>query len=152
MFMAWNWNSSSFSHRLGHVLHEDCSWCVDTKKVWNCWYDVGVKGQCLLYFKNSMIRINHNHKSQTNPMHREEEPHNHHKTPGRQTRQSNQLSLPHHDDCKTSPSRNGNLLFQIKNHPVYHNLEKTMPFAIDKLKSKTELQYQKNSPDLTEVQ
>ena len=33
--------------------------------------------------------------------HREEEPHNHHETPGRQTKQSNQLSLPHHDDCKT---------------------------------------------------
>ena len=32
---------------------------------------------------------------------REEEPHNHHDTPGRQTKQSNQLSLPHQDDCKT---------------------------------------------------
>ena len=27
--------------------------------------------------------------------------HNHHVTPGRQTKQSNQLSLPHQDDCKT---------------------------------------------------
>ena len=28
-------------------------------------------------------------------------PHNYHETPGRQTKQSNQLSLPHQDDCKT---------------------------------------------------
>ena len=30
-----------------------------------------------------------------------EEPHTNHETPGRQTKQSNQLSLPHQDDCKT---------------------------------------------------
>ena len=35
------------------------------------------------------------------PWHREEEPHDNHMTPGRQTRRSNQLSLPHQDDCKT---------------------------------------------------
>ena len=35
---------------------------------------------------------------QTNPWHREEEPHNDNETPGRQTKQSNQLSQ---DDCKT---------------------------------------------------
>ena len=35
------------------------------------------------------------------PWHREEEPLNHHKTPGRQIKQSNQLSLPHQDDCNT---------------------------------------------------
>ena len=35
------------------------------------------------------------------PWHREEEPHNNHETPGRQTKQTNQLSLPHQDDCKT---------------------------------------------------
>ena len=33
--------------------------------------------------------------------HREEEPLNHHETPGRQIKQSNQLSLPHQDDCNT---------------------------------------------------
>ena len=49
----------------------------------------------------SMIRKYLNHKPQTNPWHHEEEPHNHHETPGRQTKQSNQLSLPHQDDCKT---------------------------------------------------
>ena len=48
-----------------------------------------------------MIRKCPNHKPQTNPWHRKEEPHNHHETPGRQTKQSNQLSLPHQDDCKT---------------------------------------------------
>ena len=47
----------------------------------------------------SMIRKYH--KLQTNPWHREEEPHNNHETPVRQTKQSNQLSLPHQDDCKT---------------------------------------------------
>ena len=29
------------------------------------------------------------------------EPLNHHETPGRQIKQSNQLSLPHQDDCNT---------------------------------------------------
>ena len=48
-----------------------------------------------------MIRKYHNIKLQTNPWYREEEPHNNHETPGRQTKQSNQLSLPHQDDCKT---------------------------------------------------
>ena len=33
----------------------------------------------------------HNHKLQTTPWHREKEPHNNHETPGRQTKQSNQL-------------------------------------------------------------
>ena len=40
----------------------------------------------------------HNHKLQKNPLHQEEEPHNNHETPARQINQSNQLSLPHHDD------------------------------------------------------
>ena len=42
-----------------------------------------------------MIRKYHNHKLQTTPWHSEEEPLNHHETPGRQIKQSNQLSLPH---------------------------------------------------------
>ena len=49
----------------------------------------------------SMIRKYHNHKLKTNLWDREEEPHNNYETPGRQTKQSNQLSLPHQDDCKT---------------------------------------------------
>ena len=42
-------------------------------------------------------------QSQTadNPWHYEEEPLNHHETPGRQIKQSNQLSLPHQDGCNT---------------------------------------------------
>ena len=48
-----------------------------------------------------MIRKYHNHKLQTTPWHREEEPLNHHETPGRQIKQSNQLSLPHQDDLLT---------------------------------------------------
>ena len=47
-----------------------------------------------------MIKKYNNQKPQTNTWHREEEPHNHHETPGRLTKQSNQLSLPHQDDCK----------------------------------------------------
>ena len=47
-----------------------------------------------------MIRKYHNHKLQTNPWHRAEEPHTNHETPGKQTKQSNQLSLPHQDECK----------------------------------------------------
>ena len=49
-----------------------------------------------------MIRKYHNHKPQTTPWHLEEEPLNHHETPGRQIKQSNQLSLPYQDDCNTS--------------------------------------------------
>ena len=49
----------------------------------------------------SMIRKYHNHKLQTTPWHREEELLNHHETPGRQIKQSNQLSLPHQDDCNS---------------------------------------------------
>ena len=49
----------------------------------------------------SMIRKYHNHKLQTNPWHGEEEPQNTHETSGRETKQSNQLSLSHQDDCKT---------------------------------------------------
>ena len=41
-----------------------------------------------------MIRKYHNHKLQTTPWHREEEPPNHHEAPGRQIKQSNQRSLP----------------------------------------------------------
>ena len=40
-----------------------------------------------------MIRKYHNHKLQTNPSLREEEPRNNHETTGSQTNQSNQLSL-----------------------------------------------------------
>ena len=42
----------------------------------------------------SMIRKYHNHKTQTTPWHCEEEPLNHHETPGRQIKQSNQPSSP----------------------------------------------------------
>ena len=48
-----------------------------------------------------MARKYRNHKPQTDPWHREEEPHNHHETQGRQTKHSNKLFLPHQDDWKT---------------------------------------------------
>ena len=56
-----------------------------------------------------MIRKYHNHKPQTTPWHREEEPLNRHETPGRQIKQSNQLSLPPQDDCNTRMDISKNL-------------------------------------------
>ena len=41
-----------------------------------------------------MVRKYHNHKLQPNSWHREEEPHNNHEALGKQTKQSNQISLP----------------------------------------------------------
>ena len=40
-------------------------------------------------------------KTADNLWHREEEPLNHHETPRRQMKKSNQLSLLHQDDCNT---------------------------------------------------
>ena len=59
-----------------------------------------------------MIRKYHSYKLQTNPWHREEEPHNKYKATGRQTKQSNQLSFPHQDDCKTSNAQQNLEYFQ----------------------------------------
>ena len=42
-----------------------------------------------------MVRKFHNHKLQTNPWHCEEEPHSNHEALGKQTKQSNKISLPH---------------------------------------------------------
>ena len=53
-----------------------------------------------------MIRKYHNHKLQTNPWHREEEPRNNHETPRRQAKPSGQLYLPHRDDCKPEQLQN----------------------------------------------
>ena len=48
-----------------------------------------------------MIKKYHIYKPLTNPWHREEEIHNNHETPGKQTKQRNQPLFPHQDDCKT---------------------------------------------------
>ena len=48
-----------------------------------------------------MMRKYYNHRPQAIPWHREEEPLKHHETPGRQIKQSNELSLGHQDDCNT---------------------------------------------------
>ena len=50
-----------------------------------------------------MTRKYHNHILQTNPQHREDEQQNtnSHKAPGRQLKESNQLSLLHQADYKT---------------------------------------------------
>ena len=74
----------------GHRIAK--SYCLDDKII----YTAGVT-----QIVRSMIRKYHNHKQQTTPWHSEEEPLNHHETPGRQIKQSNQLSLPHQDDCNT---------------------------------------------------
>ena len=50
-----------------------------------------------------MIQKYHNHKPQTNQWDREKEPHNHHETPGRQTKQNNQLSLSNQDQPVQPP-------------------------------------------------
>ena len=63
----------------------------------------------------SMIRKYHNHKLQTNPWHPEEETHNNHETPGRQTKQSNQLSPLHQDDYKTRMDAQQNIEHSITN-------------------------------------
>ena len=60
----------------------------------------GVQGN-LNWMSGYTVRKYHNHELQTNQRHREEEPHNNHETAGRQTKQSNQLSLPNQDDIKT---------------------------------------------------
>ena len=64
-----------------------------------------------------MIRKYHNHKLQTNLWHREEEPHNSHETPGRQTNQSNQLSFPNQGDCKTRKTQ-GNAQKHIEQYRI----------------------------------
>ena len=58
-----------------------------------------------------MVRKKHNHKLQTNLWHHEDEPHNNLNSPGGQAKQSNQLSLPHQDDCNT---RNGHKVTHSK--------------------------------------
>ena len=63
----------------------------------------------------SMIRKYHNHKPQTTPWHREEEPLNHHETPGRQIKQSNQLSLGSSAQYRLASSLiNNSLIFICK--------------------------------------
>ena len=49
----------------------------------------------------SLIRKYQNHTPQINQQHRKKEPHNNHKTPGRQIKRSKQLSHTHQDDHKT---------------------------------------------------
>ena len=77
-----------------------------------------------------MIRKYHNHKLQTTKWHHEEEPLNHHETPGRQIKQSNQLSLPHQDDCNTrSPGQSilGTYIFrghEMENSHKQHQQER----------------------------
>ena len=85
---------------------ENSIWAIKNGKSLFCLKN---KITILNYFKTiyqcseivSMIRNNHNHKLQTTLWHPGEEPLNHHETPGRQIKQSNQLSLPHQDDCNT---------------------------------------------------
>ena len=51
-----------------------------------------------VYFDTMVTTITNRRNT---PWHREEEPLNHHETPGRQIKQSSQLSFLHQDDCNT---------------------------------------------------
>ena len=62
-----------------------------------------------------MIRKYHNHKLQTNLWHGKEEPHNNHETPEKKAKQSDQLSLPHQDDCETSMGH------EVTHNETYNN-------------------------------
>ena len=79
-----------------------------------------------------MIRKYHNYKLQTNPWHREEEPHKNHETPGRQTKQRKKLSVLHRDDCNTIMDKSN----AQQNIEQLRNL--TMGVTINKKSTKTE--------------
>ena len=79
-----------------------------------------------------MIRKYHNYKLQTTPRHREEEPLNHHETPGRQIKQSNQLSLPNQDDYFTRMDIN------IVQQNIEQSQTPTMGATINKKSTTTE--------------
>ena len=67
-----------------------------------------------------MTRKYHNHKPQINPKHREEEPHNHHETPGRQTKQSNQPSYEALMSLRLPPVRQDQTLVLLENLILLH--------------------------------
>ena len=73
-------------------------YCFTVNRWLDVFFNICVQGPKIV----SMIRKYHNHKLQTNPWHCKEEPHNNQETPRSQTKQSNQLSLPHQDDFKNS--------------------------------------------------
>ena len=91
-----------------------------------------------------MIRKYHNRKPQTTKWHLEEEPLNHHETPGRQSKQSNQLSLLHQDNCNTrmdiklrttkhrtiTDSHNGSNIKQKVNNNRTTALERTIALSL----------------------
>ena len=58
-------------------------------------------------YKKEIPQSHTTEPAKTDPRHREEEPPNTdcHKTPGRQLKPSNQLSLPHQDYCKTGRTK-----------------------------------------------
>ena len=68
-----------------------------------------------------MIGKYHNHTMQINPRRREEEPQNtnSHKTSGRQLKQSNQLTLPREDYCKTRKDKQKCITKQIPTHKTH---------------------------------
>ena len=60
---------------------------------------VGTVVNTSLYKNSKQDQEKPHQKPQTTTWHHEEEPLNHHETPGRQIKQSNQLSLPEKDNC-----------------------------------------------------
>ena len=67
------------------------------------WYVQPAKAQTSLHIRAvwSEIVSEYDQEIPQPHWHREDELLNHHETPGRQIKQSNQLSLPHQDDCNT---------------------------------------------------
>ena len=77
----------------------------------------------------SRIRKYHDHKLQKTPWHCVEEQLNHHETPGRQIKQSNQLSLPHQDDfnSRTDKSNLQHNIEQLQTHTMGITITKSQP-------------------------
>ena len=88
----------------------------------------------------SMIRKYHNHKLQTTLWHRKKEPLNHHETPGRQIKQSNQLSLPHQDDCNTSMDVQQNME-QLQTPTMGVTINKSQQQQIHRLRTDSSLSH-----------
>ena len=83
---------------------------IKNRKIWDKFYRIFKFELIVLVFENlgpliilkSIVSEYDQEISQSQTTwHRAEEPLNHHETTGRQIKQSNQLSLPHQDDCNT---------------------------------------------------
>ena len=88
-----------------------------------------------------MIRKYHNHKPQTTQWHREEEPLNHHETSGIQIKQSNQLSLPHQDECNTTMDVTYNKTEQLQSPTMGVTINKSQQQQNHRLRTDSSLSH-----------